>query len=383
MKIAYNAHRDVTQVPRQWGETPALAFHRGIPDYAATPLRSLPGQAARLGISALWVKDESPRFGLNAFKGLGGSWTIGQYLCAKWGIPIDEKAFSRLMERKETQPPLTFITTTDGNHGRGVAWAAKRMGQRAVIHMPAGTVPERLENIRAQGAQADILPMGYDDAVRYSAREAEEKGYILVQDTAWPGYEELPTRVMEGYTTMAWEMAEALPEKPTHLFVQAGVGSMAGAVAAYFAARLGEDCPKIIVLEPESADCHYRTALADDGALHAVTGEMTSVMAGLCCGEVNPLSWALLKASASAFIACSDAYTEAGMRLLGRPLPGDPKVVSGESGAVGAGVLEALMTDPALAEIRQRLEFGPDSRVVLISTEGDTDQEHYRQVLGE
>lgn len=382
MKIVYSARRDPAAVPARWGEAPGRAFHQGIPAYAPTPLHSLPALAEKLGLAKIWVKDESPRFGLNAFKGLGGSWAIGQYLCEKRGIPADESAFLRLKEGREE--PLTFLTTTDGNHGRGVAWAAREMGQKAVVYMPAGTVAERLENIRAQGAQADILPMNYDDAVRYSAREAEEKGYILVQDTAWPGYEDIPTHIMEGYATLAWEIADALAgeEKPTHLFLQAGVGSMAGAVAAYFAARWGAACPKVIVVEPESADCHYRTAAAGDGKLHAVTGEMRSSMAGLCCGEVNPLSWPLLEAAAVAFVACSDAVTEEGMRLLGRPLGGDPAVVSGESGAVSAGVIAALMSEPALAEDRKRLGLDGQARVLLISTEGDTDQAHYRKVLG-
>ena len=381
IKIVFNPHRDPAAVPARWGEAPGRAFHQGIPAYAPTPLHPLPALARTLGLAQVWVKDESKRFGLNAFKGLGGSWAMGRYLCQKRGIPADECAFLRLKEGQE--PPITFLTTTDGNHGRGVAWAARELGQKAVVHMPAGTVAERLENIRALGAQADILPMNYDEAVRRSAQEAEEKGYVLIQDTAWPGYEEIPACIMEGYATLAWEIEEALTrqdgEKPTHLFLQAGVGSLAGAAAAYFAARWGAQSPQVIVVEPAAADCHFRTA--DDGTLHAVTGAMDSVMAGLCCGEVNVLSWPLLRATASAFLSCSDAVTEQGMRLLGRPQPGDPAIVSGESGAVTAGALAALMTDPALAQARTALGLDAGARVLLISTEGDTDRAHYQAVL--
>ncbi len=383
IKIVFNPHRDPAAVPARWGEAPGRAFHQGIPAYAPTPLHPLPALARTLGLAQVWVKDESKRFGLNAFKGLGGSWAMGRYLCQKRGIPADERAFLRLKEGQEA--PITFLTTTDGNHGRGVAWAARELGQKAVVHMPAGTVAERLENIRALGAQADILPMNYDEAVRRSAQEAEEKGYVLIQDTAWPGYEEIPACIMEGYATLAWEIEEALTrqdgEKPTHLFLQAGVGSLAGAAAAYFAARWGAQSPQVIVVEPAAADCHFRTAAADDGTLHAVTGAMNSTMAGLCCGEVNVLSWPLLRATASAFLSCSDAVTEQGMRLLGRPGPGDPAIVSGESGAVTAGALAALMTDPALAQARTALGLDAGARVLLISTEGDTDRVHYQAVL--
>ena len=155
IKIVFNPHRDPAAVPARWGEAPGRAFHQGIPAYAPTPLHPLPALARTLGLAQVWVKDESKRFGLNAFKGLGGSWAMGRYLCQKRGIPADERAFLRLKEGQE--PPITFLTTTDGNHGRGVAWAARELGQKAVVHMPAGTVAERLENIRALGAQGKHL----------------------------------------------------------------------------------------------------------------------------------------------------------------------------------------------------------------------------------
>jgi len=358
------------------------AFHRSIPHYQPTPLARLNGLADRLGVAALWVKDESKRFGLNAFKGLGGSYAIACELARRLGRPLEELSFETLCRSAETLGVLTFVTATDGNHGRGVAWAARELGHRAVVYMPKGSAQERLDNIRAQGAQAEITDLNYDDAVRLAARMAREKGWILVQDTAWPGYEEIPAQIMQGYTTLAYEIAEQLEgEMPTHLFLQAGVGSFAGAVLGAFAARWGENCPVTCIMEPDKADCIYRTAKADDGALHFVTGDMDSMMAGLCCGEPCTVSWEILNAYARGFISCGDGYSALGMRLLGRPAGEDPAVISGESGAVGAGVVSAIMTEERLAPLQQALGLDERSRVLLISTEGDTDRENYRKIL--
>ena len=203
----------------------------------------------------------------------------------------------------------------------------------------------------------------------------------MIQDTAWEGYEDIPTHIMQGYTTLAWEIAWELPEPPTHLFLQAGVGSVAGAVAGYFAALWGDRRPVTVIAEPDRADCLYRTAKAGDGRLHFVTGDMDSMMAGLCCGEPCTVSWDILKGVADGFVSCGDHYAVRGMQLLGKPLGNDPAVVSGESGAVTAGVLEGLMTEDRLAGFREKLGLDKSSRVLLISTEGDTDRENYRRIL--
>lgn len=362
------------------------SFHRGMDGYAVTPLRELKNQAAKLGVRGFFVKDESSRFGLNAFKALGGSYAMAKELCRRLDIPVDENTYSvlRSKEIRERLGDMTFVTATDGNHGRGIAWMARELGQKAVVYMPEGTVAERLQNIRALGAEAEILPMNYDACVRHASAMAEKYGWILVQDTAWEGYEEIPASIMRGYSTMAAEIRDQLPEGviPTHLFLQAGVGSMAGAVAGYFSALWQEKRPKIIIVEPDKADCHYRTAKANDGKLHIVTGAMDSLMAGLCCGEPCTLSWEILK-HADAFVSCGDGYTIRGMRLLGKPLGDDPKVVSGESGAVTSGVAAAILTEPELRPLGHALGMDERSIVLTISTEGDTDKEHYRSVMGE
>lgn len=362
-------------------------FHRGLPGYAPTPLVTLDAFASKVGVGKVWVKDESKRFGLNAFKALGGSYAMGEYLAGKLGVPVDDTTFAKLSapQAKERLGEITFVTATDGNHGRGVAWSACLLGQKSVVYMPKGSAAERLENIRAQGADAEITEYNYDDAVRLADRMAKERGWVLVQDTAWPGYEQVPAHIMQGYTTLAQEIAAQLEqageEKPTHLFLQAGVGSFAGAVLGYFSALWGDERPVTVIMEPDQADCVYRSAEADDGTLRFVTGDMNSMMAGLCCGEPCTISWNILNAYADAFVSCGDGYAARGMRLLGIPEGDDPVVVSGESGAVGAGVLEGIMTEERLRPMRESLGLNEHSRVLLISTEGDTDRENYRKIL--
>lgn len=367
--------------------SPAHRFHAGMEGYCPTPLVSLEQQAKRLGLGALLVKDESKRFGLNAFKVLGGSYAIAKYLCGKLSIPVDEHAFTRLCapEAKAALGEITFVTATDGNHGRGVAWAAREFGHRAVVYMPKGTAAERLENIRALGAEAEIMPFNYDDSVRHASRMAKEHGWVMVQDTAWPGYEEVPTWILQGYTTIAAEIEQQLQEcdlpRPTHLFMQAGVGSVAGGLTGYFVTQWGENCPRVVIVEPDRADCLFRTASADDGKIHIVTGDLDSMMAGLCCGEPCTIAWDILRTCATAFVSCGDGYAARGMQLLGHPLEGDEAVISGESGAVTAGVVQGIMTEDRLRTFRDQLGLDETSCVLVISTEGDTDRENYRKVL--
>lgn len=359
------------------------AFHKTLPEYAVTPLVRLDDLAKKLGVDAVYLKDESKRFGLNAFKALGGSWAIANYLKDLLGIE-GELTFDALRTALAGREPITFITATDGNHGRGVAWTARVLGQKAVVYMPKGSAAERLENIRAQGAQAKITDSNYDDTVRMAARDAEEHGWVLVQDTAWPGYETIPTQIVQGYSTLALETVEQLSSMgagaPTHLFLQAGVGSFAGAVLGCMVETYGKDYPFTVVVEPDKADCIYRSAAADDGRLHFVTGDMDTMMAGLACGEPCTVVWPVLNAYADAFVSCDDETAVQGMRLLSKPEGADPVVVSGESGAVGAGLLERIMSGRC-EPLRKALKLDENARVLLISTEGDTDRENYRRIV--
>lgn len=371
---------------KNYGEESARisrAFHATFPMYAPTPLVSMPETAKTLGLGNIYIKDESRRFGLNAFKVLGGSFAIGCAMAERLGLGIEEMSYEKLVspELREKLGELTFVTATDGNHGRGVAWTASQLGMGSVVHMPKGTAAERLENIRALGSAADICDMNYDDCVRLARDEAEKNGWVLVQDTSWEGYEKIPALIMQGYCTMALEAYEQLPEKPSHIFLQAGVGSMAGAVAGFFASVYGEERPVIAVVEPNKADCLFRTAGADDGKLRTVGGDMDTIMAGLACGEPCGLAWDVLKNCADHFISCPDYAAAKGMRILGNPAGGDERIVSGESGASAFGCVAAIMTEEALAPLREKLGLNEQSKVLFFSTEGATDRENYRAIV--
>lgn len=368
----------------------ARAFHQSFPQYAPTPLARLPHLAALLGLGGLFVKDESYRFGLNAFKVLGGSFAMASYIAEALGRDVGEMTYDVLtgdaLRRDFGQ--ATFFTATDGNHGRGVAWAARQLGQKAVVLMPKGTVKSRFDNIAREGAQVTIEDMNYDDCVRKANALAQATPHgVMVQDTAWAGYEKIPAWIMEGYGTMAAEAADQLCDagtgRPTHIFIQAGVGSLAGAVAGYYVNRFPDDPPRIVVVESSAAACLYESALAGDGAPRFVTGDLATIMAGLACGEPNTISFDILKNHAACFVSCPDWVSALGMRLLGAPVKGDDRVISGESGAVGAGLVYSLMTDPAWADLRRALALDSSSQVLLFSTEGDTDPENYRKITWE
>lgn len=358
-------------------------FHASFPMYRETPLTERKKTAEALGLGTVYIKDESYRFGLNAFKVLGGSYAIGSYLAGKLGKTIDEMPYEKLVSEKTKKElgDITFVTATDGNHGRGVAWTAGRLRQKAVVYMPKGSAKERLNNILAEGADAAITDLNYDEAVRLANRQAEEKGWVMVQDTAWEGYEDIPEWIMQGYGTMGYEAYTQLPEKPTHIFLQAGVGSMAGAIAGFFSSVYGESRPIITVVEPNRADCVFRTAEAADGKLHFVTGEMNTIMAGLACGEPCSIGWKVLRDYADNFISCPDYMAAQGMRILASPVKGDPQIVSGESGAAAFGCVAQIMREPRYADVREKLGLNRDSRVLFFNTEGDTDRENYRSIV--
>ena len=345
------------------------SFHRSLDEYKETPLADLRGLAGRLGVKGFYVKDESPRFGLNAFKGLGGSYVI--HKCMEEQRAADNNG------------QLTFVTATDGNHGRGIAWAARKMGQRAVVYMPKGSVLERLNNIKAEGAEAFITDMNYDDTVRFANKMATENGWIMVQDTAWDGYETYPAWIMQGYTTMVLEVVKQLGStRPTHVFIQAGVGAMAGAVTAFLTEFYGEAYkPKIVIVEPHKANCYYQTAAANDGIPHSVGGDLDSIMAGLCCGEPCSIGYRIIRDYADWSVSIPDYIAAKGMRILAAPAKGDPAVVSGESGAAGVGCAAQILTDPDLEVFKEKLGLDQNSVILCFSTEGDTDKENYRSII--
>jgi diaminopropionate ammonia-lyase len=366
----------------------ARAFHKSFPQYTITPLANLAGMADFLGLGGLFIKDESYRFGLNAFKVLGGSFAMARYIADETGKDVSETTFDYLTsdQLQKDFGQATFFTATDGNHGRGVAWAANRLGQKAVVHMPKGSTKTRFDNIAKEGAEVTIEELNYDDCVRLAASEADATEHgVIVQDTAWDGYEKIPSWIMQGYGTMALEAAEQLRQlevnRPTHVFVQAGVGSLASSMVGFFANLFREDPPIFVVMEAQAADCLYQGAAAGDGDPRIVGGDLQTIMAGLACGEPNTIGWDILRNHVTAFLSCPDWVAATGMRMLAAPVKGDPAVTSGESGAVGMGVIATLMTNPEYAELKDALKLDANSKVLMFSTEGDTDPERYREIV--
>ena len=361
----------------------ARSFHSSIPGYAPTPLRRLPELASSAGISVAWVKDESARFGLNAFKGLGASYAIGRVLADKLARDIADTTFADLTSdsAKEALGDLVFATATDGNHGRGVAWAAQQLGQSAAIFLPSHAASFRVERIRGHGAAVTVTDTNYDETVRIVAAAAEQHGWLLIQDTAWPGYEDVPVWIMHGYLTMFSEALDQLEgQTPTHVFIQAGVGSLAGALQGYLVERYGAQRPLLTVVEPRPMASYYLSVEVNDGQSHTITGAHDkTIMACLAAGENSPLAWPVLRDYADFFVRCADEVTELGMRSLAFPGDGIPSVIAGESGAVTTGVLASAGDDEQLFE---KLHLDSGSRVLLFSTEGAGDPADYKSIVG-
>ena len=361
----------------------ARAEIRRWPGYAPTPLRSLPGLGARLALGSLRIKDESGRFGLGSFKALGGAYAVYRLLAARvaeaLGVESVEAAALAGGEYRAITEGCTVCCATDGNHGRSVAWGAQTFGCGCVIYLHEGVSPGREAAIARYGAAMVRTPGGYDESVRQAARDAEANGWTVVSDTTWEGYEAIPRDVMHGYTLMAEEAFAAYPPDapPTHVIIQAGVGGVAAAVAAQAWWRYREARPRLVVVEPERAACLYASARA--GRAVTLEGDVDTFMACLSAGEPSPLAWRVLDATADAFLAIADGWAPEAMRLLAAGVDGDPEVVSGESGAAGVAALLAMAAAP---EQRAALLLDSEARVLVFSTEGSTDPEIWRSVVG-
>ena len=373
---------DSTAFDRKEAEK-VLRIHRMTPGYAQTPMVGLRDLARRGGVKAVLVKDESKRFGLKAFKGLGGICAMFRILCRELGLDPAETTLDTLRSgpRAEQIKKMVFITTTDGNHGKGVSWAAGIFGCRALVYMPRGSAEARAQAIREAGnAEVEITGLRYDDCVVMTRGLAEKNGWYLIQDTSWEGYEQVPLWIMQGYLTMVTEAAEQLSAMgytaPTHLFLQAGVGSMAGAVAAAAVNRWPDRRPVISVVEPETVACFYESFLRGDGKPHQAQGSCETIMAGLNCAVPCTLGWEQLRAHASCAFAVSDEVTRLGMRLLARE-----RVVSGESGAVTTGLTAFLLMTEEGRPLKDKLGINEESVILCLNTEGDTDPENYRAII--
>ncbi len=363
------------------------SFHRQIPGYKISPLKSLPRLADMLGIGGIWVKDESARLTLNSFKVLGGSFAIYRTIQRRLGMEHLEIPFTELMSDsvRAQLGDLTFAAATDGNHGKGVAWAAHALGFRSVIYVHKATSSARIKAIEANGARVVVVDGTYDDAVRQVTVDAEREGWQVVSDTSWEGYEDIPKWVMQGYTTLLNEAQEQLAAqgiiRPTHVLVQAGVGALAAATIGFYSQLFGAERPINVVVEPDKAACLYRSIEIGDGQPHSFPGDLDTIMAGLACGDPSPIAWGILRSCADAFLSCPDYVAAKGMRVYAVPLAGDPFIVSGESGAVTLGALMFALERPELADLKAALRLDRDSQVLLINSEGNTDPNHFRRIV--
>lgn len=348
----------------------ARAEMRSWTDYRRTPIHALPGLAGRLGVAEAWCKDESGRFGIGSFKALGGAYAVLRALQAEIGARRGgggPSAADLASGRSPEAGSITTITASAGNHGRSVAWGSERFGCRCVVVLPEGTAPARAEAIESHGAAVVWHPADYDSAVGFAEDEAARHGWLVVSDTAYDGYEEIPRRVAEGYTLLADELLDSLRDEgadpPTHVFVQAGVGGLATGVCGHLWHRLRAARPAFVAVEPLSADCFGRSIRA--GERRSVGGPFPTRMGGLASGVPSPLAWRLLRDCLDAGVAIPDRASDLAARALASGELG-ATIDAGPSGAAGAGALLALAELPGA---RGMLGLGPASRVALLVTE--------------
>ncbi|MXN64522.1 diaminopropionate ammonia-lyase [Stappia sp. GBMRC 2046] len=350
------------------------------PGYEPTPLVALPGLAAEAGVAAIHYKDEAGRFGLGSFKALGGAYAVARLLCREISAQTgSEVGIEQILsgQHRDKVAAITVCCATDGNHGRSVAWGAQTFGCRCVIFIHATVSEARKLAIESYGAEVRRCKGNYDDSVREAQETATREGWFVVSDTSYPGYMEIPKDVMQGYELMAAEAFEALDEKPTHIFLQTGVGGMAAAVSAQAKRRWGTERPLIVLADPDLSACWVDSFRA--GKPTPVEGDLDTLMAGLACGEVSALAWEILQDHGDAAMALPDDAAVAIMRRLAEPAEGDPPVVAGESAVAGLAGLFAAMADD---EARAALSLGPKSNVLVFGTEGDTDPELYAELVG-
>lgn len=330
-------------------------FHKSMKEYIKTPLHNLKSLAGHLHVKGIYVKDESYRFGLNAFKGLGVSYALHEII------------------KNNPQAEYTFVSCTDGNHGKALAWRANTLGHKAIIFMPKGSENRRIKAIEQHHAKVIVTEMNYDDTVRYAAEYAKEHNYYLIQDTALPDYIEVPNNIVLGYSTMIHEALNQMSERPTHIFLQAGVGSMAGGVLWYLYNKLADELPFMGVIESSSVACIYESV--EQNKMISIGGEPYTVMAGLNCGEANFLTFPLLKAQCNCFIKCKDEITVQGMFRAKKPIGNDDSFSSGESGAVGLGFVEEVLSNPHYCSLKDQLKLNDNSIILVFNTEGEIKDE--------
>jgi diaminopropionate ammonia-lyase len=355
-----------------------LEVHRRLPGYAPTPLARCPGLAAQLGVAEVWVKDETSRLGLPAFKMLGASYACYRALTGRLGHEVPWDSVADLAAGLAPLGPLTLCTATDGNHGRAVARMARLLGLRAVIYVPQETAVPRIEAIASEGALVTRVPGGYDAAVRRSAQDASDS-CIVVSDTSWPGYTQIPCWVIDGYSTVfaevSGQLAEAGHGEPDVVAVPVGVGALAAATVVHYKAGDAAGPTALLGVEPESARCVTESLRA--GRPVTLPFPQTSIMAGLNCGTPSQVAWPLLAQGIDAMAVVSDGWAMAAMRSLAAA-----GIVAGESGAASLAGLQALCASQGDGAARAALRLGRESSVLVLCTEGATDPAAWERIVG-
>ncbi|UXI04702.1 diaminopropionate ammonia-lyase [Photobacterium sp. TY1-4] len=352
------------------------------PGYAVTPLHSLSHLSQAAGIDRLWYKDESQRFGLKSFKALGGAYAVARQLQAVLKARYGKQPTITELLKGQWQSEAAEVVVscaTDGNHGRSVAWGAQLFGCGCVIYIHRDVSEGRKRAMEQYGAEVIRISGNYDESVRLADEEARKHNRVIVSDTSYEGYMEIPKDVALGYTVMLGEIVDQLAGAiPTHVFIQGGVGGLASAVCGYFWDLWGKKRPRLIIVEPEQANCLQQSARA--GKPVVVDGDLETLMAGLACGEVSALAWTILANGADDFLTLSEAAIGQTMRLLASGYHGDPAIEAGESAVPG---LAAALIARESNQFAQALGLDESSRVLVIGTEGATDPALYQQLISQ
>lgn len=384
-RLAINRHRSdhalSVELDAPLEDNKIALVHRSLPEYAPTPLVPLPRLAEKLGVGNIQVKDESYRFGLAAFKALGSTWAIYCDLLSRPELAGRLPDAVNFYKEVNLSPGLLiYATATDGNHGRGVAWTARKLGQKAVIFMPQGTVDARVENIRKEGAEVIVVDGDYDDAVAECRKRADQHGWQIISDMSWDSYTEIPQWIQAGYRTLFGEIAESHDGDIDVILIPGGVGALA-ACAGWFFSQPQYQKTKVVSVEPINAACLLESCLSPDGTASGITTPLDSIMAGLNCGTTSPVAWPFIRNRFDAFLAIEDHWALEAMRAYYHPTADDSRIISGESGAATLGGLLALRQDSSLVEHRSALNLDHNATVLLLNTEGATDPIHFSDVV--
>ncbi len=370
---------------RSLAQPDVQALHESLPEYKPTPLVELPALAKELGVGRILVKDESDRFGLKAFKALGATYAIYRLLKERlereYGVLIRAEDFYRRDDIVESGR-FTFCTATDGNHGRGVAWVARKLRQRAVIFMPGNTVAARIESIRSEGADVRVIDGSYDDAVDTAIRESDKNGWQVISDTSWAGYEQIPLWIQSGYLTLFREIEEASCGAPDIVMVPGGVGALAAAASSHYGGSPTEKRSTLVCVEPTDADCLIESISSEKGEPLPGRGGQNSIMAGLNCGTPSPVAWPFIRDRFDLFVTLSDDYCRKAMRRYYHTIGDDPRIVSGESGAATMAGLLTLLGEGSMEEAQECFGLSANTTILVLNTEGDTDPVNYRGIWG-